>query len=67
MRTIVLPLCSSVVMCSSVLAQPTFTPLGFLTDDGFGPSIAWGISADGHTVVGQSNSPQGWEAFRWPR
>jgi probable HAF family extracellular repeat protein len=42
-----------------------FIPLGSLQPDGTGPVIAYGISADGHVVVGQSNSPSGLQAFRW--
>jgi probable HAF family extracellular repeat protein len=45
--------------------QATFQGLGFLDPNGFGPTIAYGISADGRVVVGQSVSPQGFEAFRW--
>ncbi len=47
------------------LAQPTFHRLGFLTPDLGGPSIAFGLSADGNTAVGLSNSPTGFQAFRW--
>lgn len=43
----------------------TFEGLGFLDPSGSGPVIAYGISADGRVVVGQSNSPQGFQAFRW--
>lgn len=42
----------------------SFTPLGFL-NVGNGPSLGLGVSADGSTVVGESNSPQGLQAFRW--
>ena len=45
--------------------QATFEGLGSLDPNGFGPVIAYGISADGKVVVGQSNSPQGFQAFRW--
>lgn len=45
--------------------QATFEPLGFLDPNGFGPVIAYGLSADGQVVVGQSNSPQGFQAFLW--
>lgn len=47
--------------------QPEFRRLGFLNDEGFGPSIADAVSADGSTVVGLSNSEQGFQAFRWTR
>jgi len=46
-------------------AQATFQALGSLEPGGAGPVIAYGISADGRTVVGQSNSAQGFQAFRW--
>lgn len=45
--------------------QASFEGLGCLDPAGFGPVIAYGISADGRVVVGQSNSPQGSQAFRW--
>jgi probable HAF family extracellular repeat protein len=45
--------------------QATFQALGSLDPGGAGPVIAYGISADGRAVVGQSNSPQGFQAFRW--
>jgi len=48
-----------------VAAQATFEGLGFLDPNGSGPVIAYGVSADGRVVVGQSNSPQGFRAFRW--
>jgi probable HAF family extracellular repeat protein len=47
--------------------QPEFRPLGFLNETGFGPSIAEAVSSDGSTVVGLSNSDQGFQAFRWTR
>src|SRR5258706_9844853 len=50
---------------TSVRAQATFQGLGFLDPNGFGPVLAYGISADGSVVVGQSNSPTGLQAFRW--
>ena len=46
-------------------APAQFVPLGFLDPDNFGPVIAYGISANGGIVVGQSNSPTGLQAFRW--
>jgi len=42
-----------------------FIPLGFLQRTQAGPVIAYGMSADGGVVVGQSNSPSGLQAFRW--
>ncbi len=42
-----------------------FIGLGTLDPDGFGPTIAYGISADGNVVVGETVSPTGFEAFRW--
>src|SRR5262245_20825156 len=45
--------------------QATFEGLGFLDPNNFGPVIAYGISADGRIVVGESNSLQGFQAFRW--
>jgi probable HAF family extracellular repeat protein len=44
---------------------PSFQTLGFLDDEGFGPSIAYGVSDDGRVAVGVSNGPNGFEAFRW--
>lgn len=44
--------------------QAEFIPLGFLNRDGFGPVIAYGISADGSVVVGEAVSSN-FEAFRW--
>ncbi|MCI0630443.1 MAG: hypothetical protein L0Y44_07295 [Phycisphaerales bacterium] len=55
-------LLTSAAHCGS---RATFTPLGFLDPDNFGPVIAYGISADGSIVVGESNSPTGFQAFRW--
>lgn len=54
------------IAAAPVLAgPPSFRTLGFLNDEGFGPSIAYGVSADGRVVVGLSNSLKGFEAFRW--
>lgn len=44
-------------------AVASFHPIGFI-----GPpsqSIAYAVSADGSTVVGESISPDGFQAFRW--
>src|SRR4051794_22052938 len=41
-----------------------FIPLGDLAG-GESISVAVGVSADGHVVVGQSSSTLGFEAFRW--
>ncbi|HEV8112104.1 MAG TPA: hypothetical protein VGR31_04960 [Planctomycetota bacterium] len=48
-----------------LFAQATFQGLGFLDPNGFGPVIAYGISADGSIVVGQAVSTTGFQAFRW--
>ncbi len=53
------------LLASAAFAQPTFTRLGFLDPDNFGPCIAYAISPDGGTVVGESLSPTGFQAFRW--
>ncbi len=50
---------------SGAFAQgPDFEPLGDLTGGSF-ESKAWAVSGDGSTVVGESNSTNGDEAFRW--
>ncbi|HET6645099.1 MAG TPA: hypothetical protein VFG65_06330 [Fimbriimonadales bacterium] len=46
------------------LAKAEFIELGFLTQ-GFSPSIAYAVSADGSTVVGESNSMMGWQGFQY--
>lgn len=48
----------------AALGQATFTPLGDLPG-GLFFSRATAISGDGSTVVGQSHSANGYEAFRW--
>ncbi len=51
----------------AALAQPQFIPLGFL-DGTTSESYAWGISADGSTIVGESSSASAGsqtEAFRF--
>src|SRR5262245_33665359 len=55
----------SLALTVAASAQPAFHRLGFLTVDGFGPSLAFGVSADGNVAVGMSNSPLGFQAFRW--
>lgn len=45
--------------------RATFQSVGNLDPDGFGPVIPYGVSGDGTVVVGQSNSPMGFQAFRW--
>lgn len=47
----------------SVFGQ-TFRGLGDLPG-GFFSSMAWGVSGDGRTVVGEGNTSTGYEAFRW--
>jgi probable HAF family extracellular repeat protein len=54
---------AAVLVPAAIAAGQSLTPLGFLGTSG--PSIANGISADGHVVVGFSNTPQGFRAFRW--
>ena len=58
---------SSLLVCTTALADAPaqFVPIGFLDPDGFGPTIAYAMSADGSIVVGESNSPTGFQAFRW--
>jgi probable HAF family extracellular repeat protein len=57
----------SLALTAPVLAGTSaqFIPIGFLHPDGSGPVIAYGMSADGSVVVGQSNSTTGFQAFRW--
>ncbi|HJS07049.1 MAG TPA: hypothetical protein VJ809_05290, partial [Pirellulales bacterium] len=50
--------------CLEAHAQMTFTPLGDLPGGVF-HSAAFGVSADGSVVVGDSRSASGLEAFRW--
>jgi uncharacterized membrane protein len=52
---------------AAVLAQASFTPLGDLPGGSVSSrvAIAGGISSDGSTIVGQSASTSGNEAFRW--
>lgn len=64
-------LCMVILALSCLLAtRPTlagvvgFQGLGDLPDGSFS-SRAFGVSADGSTVVGQGNSASGAEAFRW--
>jgi probable HAF family extracellular repeat protein len=70
-RSLLLSGATLFVLSASSLASPspggqaTFEGLGFLDPNSFGPVIAYGVSADGRVVVGQSNSPQGLQAFRW--
>jgi probable HAF family extracellular repeat protein len=52
-----------VAASAATAAGQSLTQLGFLGEGG--PSIANGISADGRVVVGFSNSPDGYRAFRW--
>lgn len=51
--------------CCGVVT-PDFIPLGDLAGDAF-YSVAWGMSPEGHVVVGQSDSGASiiYEAFRW--
>ena len=52
------------VWAHGAAAAPTFTGLGDLPG-GVLNSLAFGISADGSTVVGRSSTASGSEAFRW--
>ena len=49
---------------SSVVAQPSFKPLGFLPG-ATAFSFSTSVSADGSVVVGYSNTATTTEAFRW--
>jgi cysteine-rich repeat protein/probable HAF family extracellular repeat protein len=57
----------SLFIAYSAHANPTFTPLGFLSDDT--QSVARAVSADGSTVVGSSSGHNGSNAraFVWTR
>ncbi|MGI8605242.1 MAG: PEP-CTERM sorting domain-containing protein [Verrucomicrobiales bacterium] len=55
-------LCVSAI--ASARASLTFTPLGDFSG-GIFQSRAYGVSADGSTVVGYGHSPAGPQAFRW--
>src|SRR5262245_49323645 len=55
---------SSLALAGAADAEPGFAGLGDLPGRAFS-SDAYGISADGSTVVGQSTSSNGSEAFRW--
>ncbi len=52
-------------LTASALAQPRYVHLGFLNNEGAGPSIAYAVSPDGKLIVGESLAPQGFEAFAW--
>jgi probable HAF family extracellular repeat protein len=54
----------SVSAASAAFAAASLTPLGDLPGGSFG-SYASGVSGDGSTVVGNSYSASGQEAFRW--
>ena len=64
------PLCGTIAViafaASSVIAQPSFTPLGDLPGGGFYSNGA-AVSADGQVVVGSTQSTLGRQAFRWTR
>jgi probable HAF family extracellular repeat protein len=57
--------CALLPVAAATAGTAVFKPLGFLDPDLFGPVIAYGISANGSVVVGESNSPTGFQAFRW--
>src|SRR5262249_10820319 len=59
------PFAPALALAHPVQAQPAFHRIGFLDPDGFGPCIAYALSPDGSIAVGESNSPQGFQAFRW--
>ena len=48
-----------------VAATASFRGLGFLTDEPDAQTRAFGVSADGTTVVGTASSEESLEAFRW--
>ena len=64
LRNHVLPIFTIFGLLSSAQAQSTFTGLGYLPGGGM-TSFAYGISADGTTVVGKSVSSGAYEAFVW--
>jgi probable HAF family extracellular repeat protein len=55
---------SLTALSSLAQAADTFTGLDDLVGGSF-YSLAYGVSADGAVVVGQSNGTSGYEAFRW--
>lgn len=61
-KTILLSI--TVFVSTSFAVTPSFQGLGDLSGGDY-QSVALGISANGSTVVGYSNSASGQEAFRW--
>ncbi len=54
-----------VVAAGAAKGQPSFHALGVLDPNIGGPSIGEAVSSDGTVVAGYSNSPEGFQAFRW--
>jgi len=55
---------AALLFAASPVSAASFTPLGDLVGGDF-YSFAYAMSADGTTVVGESHSANGTEAFRW--
>src|SRR6185503_1612641 len=58
-----LPAIACCTLTAAARAQ-SFHEIGFLPP-GFSPSLAYGVSPDGSTVVGLSNSSDLFQAFHW--
>ena len=67
-KTRVIPVVLGLLLSGTSVAKAasTFMGLGDLPGGEF-VSQAWGVSADGSTVVGSSLSDKGQEAFRWTK
>ena len=63
-RVLVLTVVLSLLLVASSASAASFTPLGDLAGGNFF-SAAYGVSWDGSTVVGESISASGTEAFVW--
>jgi probable HAF family extracellular repeat protein len=55
---------AAALLIAAVANSQSFTPIGELPG-GLDQSAAYGISTDGSTIVGRSESANGEEAFRW--
>ncbi|MBN1844544.1 MAG: hypothetical protein JW810_02595 [Sedimentisphaerales bacterium] len=64
-KTLLLFILSCVIVNTCSAKQMGFQGLGGLPSDQWLQGEAWGISADGSTVIGTTESAAGWEAFRW--
>jgi uncharacterized membrane protein len=64
LKSVVCAAAGALAIATGAQAQPAFHQIGFLAP-GFGPSLAFGVSPDGSTVVGLSNSMDGFQAFDW--